>query len=523
MTTERLENLALGLLSGILLALPFLTPVLWWLHYVALVPWIVLLTRERGRAAWLYALAGAYTFYIMALGPLSLFHKAVPFVLALLYAPFFVPFAILVRVLYRRLRLPLTLLVPVVWVSAEWLRLRYSIGEVGFFPLGSSQFGRSKLIQIADVTGVYGVSFLVAAANGAVFDAWHAVRARTASAALPVASWVLVLFAVLWYGADRELGLRLTAGPRVALVQPNAIHYRDPRRALETYEQELAFTRSAVPPGGADVVAWPENAIGQPLGDDPRYLKGLAELAQYERAYLVVGGYTAAEAPPAGFFHTSAYYISPSGTLLGRYDKVHLIPWSEYIPFHGWFGRANAALATLFLGYAGRGVPGTRVVLFPIETTAGTRQFAVPICFEVSSTRFGRAAGLAGADFLVNITSEGLLGPPIYLHMLAQSTFRAVEHRIAVVRVANNGFSGVIDPGGHLSLMRSASGAPLFRQAGTFVVRVPLNGTRGRTFYTRYGDLLVYGCATAVALLVGWCVVRARSTAVTAPVTERRP
>ena len=173
-----LENLALSLLSGILLALPFLMPALWWLHYVALIPWIILITGEERRLAWLYFFAGAYTFFIMAFGALSLFHKAVPFAVAALYAPFLIPFAILLRVVYRQLRLPLTLLVPVVWVATEWLRLHFSLGEMGFFPLGSSQFNRTTLIQIADITGLYGISFLVAGANGMVVDLGRLIRRK---------------------------------------------------------------------------------------------------------------------------------------------------------------------------------------------------------------------------------------------------------------------------------------------------------------------------------------------------------
>ena len=520
-----LANLALALASGILVALPFLRPALWWLHYGALVPWIVLVTRENTRGSWVYFLAGAYTFLIMGLGALSLFHKAVPFAVAALYAPFLLPFAILLRFLYRHFRWPLILLVPMLWVATEWLRLRYSLGGVAFFPLGTSQFQRTTLIQIADFTGVYGVSFLIAAANGAVVDTWKMWQAgaRTWRAAVPLGAFLLLLTAVLWYGADRRKTVELVAGPRITAVQPNILHYRDRRRALETFEAQLAFTRARVTPRSADVIAWPENAIGEPISDNPRYLQALAELARYEGAHLLIGGYTWADTP--GRLHTSAYYISPEGAVVARYDKIHMIPFSEYLPFGGGLRRLGASVAQSLLGYAGTGSPGSDVTAFPIRYPSDGRmlQFAVPICFEVSNSDFARAAARRHVDFLINITSEGLLGPPMYLHMLAHSTLRAVENRIAVVRVANNALSGFIDPLGRTQLMPSAAGGGLLRAAGTLTERVPLRATGSGTFYSRYGDWLAYLCGVSTILLVAVSFARMRSSAASAPGTESRP
>jgi len=524
-----LENLALGLCSGILLALPFVVPALWWVHYVALIPWIVLLIRPESGLTWPYFLAGAYTFFVMGFGPLSVFHKALPFAVAALYTPLLLPFALVLRFVYLRHRWPLTLLVPVVWVATEWLRLHYSLGEVGLFPLGSSQFHRTTLIQIADLAGVYGISFVVALANGAIVDVWLAWRARRRDwrLAAPAGTFLVLLSVVLLYGKSRLDTLRIVPGPRLALIQPNAIHYQDPRRALETYEAELRFTRTAIAPGSADLIAWPENAIGEPVSDKPRYLEGLAELARYEGASLLVGGYAWADSSPiGGRIHTSAYYLSPQGAVVGRYDKIHMIPYSEYTPFTGWLARAGAALARTLLGYAGTGVPGTDVTGFPISAgsaSAAPLQFSVPICFEVSSSGFARAAAARRADFLINITSEGLLGPPMYLHMLAQSTLRAVEHRMAVVRVANNALSGFIDPMGHARLMRSSAGAVLLREAGTLIEPVPVNATGSGTVYTRHGDVLAYLCAALSLALVVAGLARRRSSAASAPVTESVP
>ena len=525
-----LENLALSLFSGILLAVPFVLPQLWWMHYLALVPWVVLITREQARRTWPYFLAGAYTFFIMALGPSSLFHKAVPFVLGLWYAPFLLPFAFVLRPLRRRLALPFTLLVPVAWVATEWLRVRFSIGAAALFPLGASQFSRTNLIQIVDVTGVYGLSFLVAAGSGALVDVWHALHSAgrgdgwRLSSVIPVACYPLLMLAVLWYGVARQRSLSLDpAGPRLAVVQPNAVHYRDSRRAFETYEQQDRFTRGAITPGSADIIAWPENAIGEPFSDDPRYLESLRLLARNQAAHVLVGSFTRDAALPDRLVRTSAYYLAPDGTIEGRYDKMHLLPWAEYIPFGGWLGQVNAGLATSLLGYMARGMPGRELTLFPITTEAGVMYFAVPICFEVSSTGFAREAASKGARFLVNITSEGMLGPPIYVHMLSHSVLRAVENRLAVVRVANNGLSGFVDPVGRVHLITDASGGWLFRGAGTLLARVPVKAGGSGTLYTRYGDWLAYLCVGATLFGLALTFVRMRPRTLSAPLTDSRP
>ena len=502
------EQLALALLSGILLAAPFLRPALSWLHFVALVPWALLLARPAVRRAWLYFLPGAYAFWIMVWGPFSLFSKALPFALALLFVPFSLVFAVILRAIYQRFRWPLALLLPVTWVAAEWLRIRLSIGAIGAYPLGSGQFAQSALIQIADMSGVAGVSFVVAAVNGAIADlivqrgrwSW---RTLGGAAVVPV-----LLLAVLAYGLFREAHpVPVIAGPRVAVVQPNAIHYKDPSRAKATFEEQLQFTRAEVAPGSADLIAWPENAISDVLTDDPAYLAELAGLVREKRARMIVGAHSwASRLPPRQ--HTSAFYLAADGTLLGRYDKLYLIPWSEYVPFERWLPRLSAALAQALLGYVGRGLPGDDLGLFSIDdggpASPRTVRFAVPICFEASSADFARRAAGHGADFLLNITSEGVFGAPVYTHMWALATLRAVENRVAIVRVGNNGISGFIEPSGRTqSVLRGKRTGRPFLEEGTLVDRVPVAERGGGTFYTHHGDWLAYLCVAGSLVLSG--------------------
>ncbi|NIN10011.1 MAG: apolipoprotein N-acyltransferase, partial [Gemmatimonadales bacterium] len=310
----------------------------------------------------------------MALSPFALFHQAVPYALAIFYAPFMLPFAILLRRIYLRYRWPLTVLVPLVWVGGEWIRLRFSIGQVAMFPLGTAHFEQLTLIQIADLTGVAGVSFTVACGSGALADV--VLRGGTGGwrRALPLGGFAALLAIVLLYGTLRGSGRNLVDGPRLALIQPNVTHYRDPERAKTTFAEQLDLTRDKVAPGAADLIVLPENTISVPLGDDPGYAADLGALAREQGARLVVGAFTRASLMPPRLY-TSAYYLSEQGDLVARYHKLHLIPWAEYMPFQEWLprlspvlDRAHHALTMRLLGYVSTGVPGTDLVLFPIES-----------------------------------------------------------------------------------------------------------------------------------------------------------
>src|SRR2546422_449337 len=117
-------------------------------------------------------------------------------------------------------------------------------------------------------------------------------------------------------------------------------------RAKATFEEQLQFTRAEVAPGSADLIAWPENAISDVLTDDPAYLAELAGLVREKRARMIVGAHSwASRLPPRQ--HTSAFYLAADGTLLGRYDKLYLIPWSEYVPFERWLPRQTGQLGEI--------------------------------------------------------------------------------------------------------------------------------------------------------------------------------
>lgn len=502
---ETIESLALSLTSGILLGLPFRYPGLWFLHYFALVPWALLVTRDRARRTWLILLAGAYVFAVIVWTLISSPTSVVPYLIAVFFAPWYIPFALLVRRPYLRFGVPLTILVPVAWVTVEWVRIQFWVGSVPLFALGSTQFRHTALIQIADTTGLEGVSFLVAAASGALADVWLNRRRglSTWRWVWPLPAYAVLVLVTLAYGRRRIDEASFVYGPRIALTQPNLKHYRDTIQWKRVFEEHVEFTRLEVPPDSADLIVWPENAIGQPITDYPVYIRQLQELVREKDAEFIVGGFSWTDQKP--FMYSSAYHLSATGGLIGLYHKIYLIPWAERLAFEDWLPRiapgvqrAHRRFLSRITGITPVGIRGPEVVIFATETENERFRFAVPICFEITSGQFARDAVRGGARFLLNITSEGDLGEPVYTHTWALATFRAVENRVGVVRDSNTGISGFIDPNGRTqTLLRGNKTGALFLEPGTLIDRVALDPNRVGTYYTQHGEWLPHLCAAA--------------------------
>jgi apolipoprotein N-acyltransferase len=189
--------------------------------------------------------------------------------------------------------------------------------------------------------------------------------------------------------------------------------------------------------------------------------------------------------------------VGPDTTVLGRYDKIHLVPFGEYIPLR----RLLFFLDKLVAGIGDfRSGEAYTVMAIP------QGRFAVLICFEGIFPDLVRHFVRHGAQFLVNITNDAWFGysPASYQH-LSMVVFRAVENRLPIVRAANTGISAVIDPTGRLS-----------QQTDLFVrtwIKARITPAGGRaTFYTRWGDLFAYGCILVTAVSLGWGMVRLRPT-----------
>ena len=371
---------------------------------------------------------------------------------------------------------------PALWVGAEWLR-GHLLGGFPWGTLGYTQHLRLPVIQVAELGGVHAVSLVLVVVN-AVLAGGFVLTWRRALAG--VALGAVALGAALGFGVWRLQAPPAPAEALVALMQP-AIEQPlkwDPDHAtvvLKIY-QELTRQAAAQRP---DLIVWPETASPTILRKDTRLLGWLTTLAAETRTALLVGSIDVLDDRPNRVTN-SAFLVGERG-LVGRYDKIHLVPFGEFVPLAGVIGFVRG-----WAEFIADLEPGSRAVVFP----GPPAPFGVVICYEGIFPDLFREFVNNGARMMVNMTNDGWFGRTSGPEQhLAMYPFRAVEHRIAVVRAANTGVSAFVAPSGQV--IRRLG---LFER-GVITDRVPLR--TGRTLFTRLGDWMAYVSLALAAVSVG--------------------
>ncbi len=495
-----IHRVFLSALSGLLLTLAFPKAGLDVLAWVALVPFLYTLregTRRDhlisglsfGTAHFLSLLYWVgYTLNTYGYIPLPL---CIPIVLLLalylaLYPCFFA------WIIGRPGTKPLALIgvAPALWVCLEYVRAWALTG----FPwelLGYSQHRVLPLIQIADLFGVYGVSFLVVLVNTAVLTVFLVVSKKTwqggglpGKTALIHGAVALLCFALTWsYGSSRIRQIDATtaraARATLSVIQGNI---DQSLKWNASYQHQTLFKYRQLSMQAAeehsDLIVWPETSAPFYFEND----KGLTSLVRQTietcgSEFLI--GFPSYEQDMDRFrFYNSAHLFNPRGEITGSYSKVHLVPFGEYVPLQKFLPFIQKLTAQ-----SGDFFPGEKGSILPFSKGG----LGVQICFEVIFPELARAMVKNGAGIIVNITNDAWFGTSSapFQHF-SMVKFRAVENKRVVARAANTGISGFIDPVGRV-----------IAQTGLFEDRqltrpVPLAGTL--TFYTRYGDVFLLFC-----------------------------
>ncbi len=379
-------------------------------------------------------------------------------------------------------RLAAYLGIPALWVAFEFARTHAFTGLPWEF-LGHTLYRRLTVIQIADTTGVCGLSFLCVLTAVAVADLLQphgSRRGAFAAAALVAAVWT----GVGGYGRWRlaEWGGAPVDPMPVALVQANRApaHETSPVTAAMTMNAYLRLTRAGLTPERTELIVWPENTAGFYLADDAMSVAPLTRLSRETGATLVVGG--PRSEGENGPIHNAAYVVGEDG-VAGTYDKVHLVPFAEYAPL---------GLRTLS-GPAAVLAPGAEP--HPLPHPRGP--LGVLICFEVLYPDIARDLVAQGARLLVNIANDAWTDPAgvaATRQIFSMAVFRAVETRRFLVRAATTGISGVVRPTGELGPTVGAGVAAVIR------ADVGLAGTLSP--YVRLGDAFAWACVLAALWLL---------------------
>ena len=428
-------------------------------------------------------------------------------------------FGTLIAAFHRRFgRSAALLLAPFAWVAVELARAR--ITGLPWDLLGISQIDNPLLTRIAPITGAYGISFIIAAVNALWLVPIHIRERRFTRSSLSIAGVIIIVLYVV--------GLSRIANPEpspttatATLVQENLevgaantgpqpstqqflesfsylSRYPSPQFLLGIPElpgtpsvylirrQPSGETSSAIAPTPSDLIVWPESPA--PFSDtDPQFRAAMSSLARTTQTPIIVGniGFESNTTSPSGYSpYNRASFLTPDGVFAGHYDKMHLVPFGEYVPYKELFFFAKS-----LLNEAGTFEPGTQRTVFK----TGGHIYGVFICYESIFADEIRQLTQQGAEVLINISNDGWYGdtsaPWQHLNMVRM---RAIENHRWILRSTNTGVTAAINPYG-----RVTAAAPRHQRTS---IRVHFGYEHDLTFYAAHGDLFAYACAFVTAL-----------------------
>jgi len=370
---------------------------------------------------------------------------------------------------------------PFLWVATE-----LALTRISAFPwelLGYAQTGNFVLTRIATLTGVYGLSWEIMLVNSVFAAAFLVAKERRKWLVLSASGAAVILQAGQW----------LAPGPAAwdhmaLLVQQNVPiqadwtrdYFENTLRDLTSQSVKAAADVRSL--GKTDLVVWPESP--SPFyTSDPLFRNAAGEMAKQARTWVVAGSIGVEPAMHNGGQESrvfnSAALVNPQGEWVGRYDKVHLVPFGEYLPFPRLFSFAGGVTKQI-----GEFTPGTS--RSPLDV--GSTRLGVFICYESVFPDEVREFAAQGAQVFVNISNDGWYGDSgAWAQHLQQTRMRAIENNRWVLLATNTGLTAAIDPMGRVV-------AQVPRKARTVLI-APYGLISGPTFYTRHGDWFAFLCA----------------------------
>ncbi len=480
----------LSLLSGTLLFLSFPRFEFFPLAWIALIPLLFAIQHQSTSRSFLLGwLTGLiYFFGTVSWVTISMHHYGklswdisylLMVVLVSYLASFVGLFAALLRWTMRRLGSPSV--APFLWVTIELARGHLLTG----FPwvsLGYSQYRFLPFIQIADITSIYGISFALVLANVALYRLIQSGFKKQIAWRYPLGT-SLILLLIFSYGFIRlSQPIRDDKTLDVAVIQGNISQDRKWDKAFqdETVQIYKRLSLDIFNEFRPALVVWPESATPFFFQTETQYQDEVIRLAKESPFYLLFGS-PAFETNEAGqgYLFNSAYLISPTTEAIPRYDKIHLVPFGEYVPL-----KFLLFFVSKIVEGVGDFIPGQEAT---VMEAAGLKVGTV-ICYEVIFPELVRRFVKRGAVVMTTITNDAWFGnsaaPDQHFSMVV---FRAIENRIPFARAANTGISGFINSHGKI-----IKKTPLFVETA---LAERLNVRSEETFYTAYGDLFAIACA----------------------------
>ncbi len=538
----------LSLCTLVAMSLIFAPISFWPLSFVCLVPWLVLVGgAKQAPRVYFYSLALGLAFFLLNMRWMYPPTGAGYFLLSGYQSLYFPMMACPVRSVVRRRRWPLAIVLPFVWVGCEVVRSVVISGFPWFF-LAHSVYSIQTLIQISDLVGAYGVSFVIAAVNGAVADmvikklaAKQSPPARLGPMHRTLGAVVAIGLVVctVGYGAIQLNRDTISVGPEIAVLQGDFVNLVEGDAVDDEGKRDLYLKMLQVAAkDDPDLYLLPETPWIMYLNKEARHFhhfwldsfQRLQRHASAHHAYVVTGSASLEQTPndlvTKEHRYNSANVFHPDAREPDRYDKVHLVYFGETVPFR--FGNFRFLYFWLnrLMPFSMGGefeyslIHGDAFDVFTMEPKSQPGKqyrFGIPICYEDVMPYVSRAFtvgedGKKRVDFLLNISNDGWFGRGIQQPQhLAISVFRAVENRIGIARAVNTGISAFIDPDGYIHDIVNGYEQPMFDgNAGYRAANVRVDSRF--SYYSRYGDWFGWACAMMwLVFFVDYWIVRVRT------------
>jgi apolipoprotein N-acyltransferase len=495
-----MTSILLSITSSILLILAFPQTNFHFLAWIGLVPLCLALDKKTLRQSLALSYLCGLVFFI---GIVYWLHNVtiVGAILLILYLALY--YGVFGGAVFYAQRL--NVFMRVVFLSSVWVLLEvvrhYLVSGFGWGSLGQSQAFVPLMIQIADITGMYGVSFIIVFINIGVseiiLDRKDQRHSLMNVCSLIVIS-VVLLTSVCVYGVWRIKTLEFKDSVSIGVVQGN-IPQEDKWRAYlwpSIMQKQLSLTDDLIKQGKPDLIVWPETSYPGVLWDDINLYQDLITAVKRYDTPLLFGS---AVLEGGDYFNVSML-IDGKGTYQEQYQKLHLVPFGEYVPLRNVFPILTDILPI------GDFKPGKEATVFTLSDKNPVR-FSTPICFEDTVAHLSSDFVRNGAQILINITNDAWFADTKapFLH-LAAAIFRSVENRRSLVRAANTGVSAFIDPLGRVvAYVQDDVGKKIFI-SGFHQENVPISDEE--TVYGKFPQFFIYFCLVCMISTVLYSYIR---------------
>ena len=491
--------------SGVLLFLSFPKYGSGYLSWIALIPlfWAVRGTISVRQGLLLGFITGMVfhigliywiTYVIVNYGYLPIYLGIIIMLLLASYLSLYIA-VFTAGIVFFRQKIALYFTAPVLWICLEYGK-SYLLTGFPWENLGYSQYLNHYLVQFADVSGVFGLSFLIVLVNATFCEV---IFKKSKKEFIFAAAVILIIAGILIYGVNRskqiDIVLQNAAGIEVSLIQGNieqSVKWNDgfQKETIDIYEH-LSLQKA---PAKGSLIVWPETALPFNYQDVNNFQKQVRDISVKTKSWFIFGSTSYDKLKADTDYYNSAYLLSPDGEVKGRYDKVHLVPYGEYVPLRNIFPFIKKLTAGMGDFSSGTGY-------HPL--TVDNKKIGILICYEGILPLAARSYKKEGAELLVNITNDAWFGATSapFQHF-SMAVFRAVETRLYLVRAANTGISAVVDPQGRIIAQTN-----IFEKAS---LKENVKYSSIQTIYIQYGDILVIVCFLLVVFYFIFVLLKGR-------------